>query len=59
LVTERIIEEARKHFNCSKLEGAELENQVFFFLIISTNSAIFYPKSEFFPQGFSVKFLIE
>ncbi|CAK5086317.1 unnamed protein product [Meloidogyne enterolobii] len=27
LVTERIIEEARKHFNCSKLEGAELENQ--------------------------------
>ena len=27
MVTERVREEARKHFNCSILEGAELENQ--------------------------------
>lgn len=27
MVTPRVIEEARKHFNCSELEGAELEDQ--------------------------------
>ena len=30
LVTERVREEAQRHFNCSRLEGAELENQVAF-----------------------------
>jgi hypothetical protein len=28
MVTERVQEEAKRHFNCSTLEGAELENQV-------------------------------
>lgn len=27
MVTERVREEARKHFACDELEGAELENQ--------------------------------
>lgn len=27
LVTEKVIEEVRRHFNCNILEGAELENQ--------------------------------
>ena len=27
IVTEKVQEEARKHFGCNKLEGAELENQ--------------------------------
>lgn len=27
LVTPKVVEEVRKHFNCSKLEGAELEDQ--------------------------------
>lgn len=27
MVTPRVVKEARAHFNCSKLEGAELENQ--------------------------------
>ena len=27
IVTPRVAEEARKHFNCSTLEGAELEDQ--------------------------------
>ncbi|XP_075222194.1 leishmanolysin-like peptidase, invadolysin [Lycorma delicatula] len=27
MVTPRVVEEVRKHFNCSDLEGAELENQ--------------------------------
>lgn len=27
MVTPRVIEEARRHFNCNKLEGAELEDQ--------------------------------
>lgn len=27
MVTPRVREEARRHFNCSKLEGAELEDQ--------------------------------
>ena len=28
LVTPRVREEVRRHFNCSALEGAELEDQV-------------------------------
>lgn len=27
MVTPRVVEEVRKHFNCSSLEGAELEDQ--------------------------------
>lgn len=27
MVTPRVKEEAQRHFNCSKLEGAELEDQ--------------------------------
>lgn len=27
MVTPKVVEEARRHFNCSKLEGAELEDQ--------------------------------
>ena len=27
IVTPRVVEEARRHFNCSTLEGAELEDQ--------------------------------
>jgi leishmanolysin-like peptidase len=27
MVTPRVVEEVRKHFNCSTLEGAELEDQ--------------------------------
>lgn len=27
MVTPRVVEEARRHFNCSELEGAELEDQ--------------------------------
>jgi len=27
IVTPRVVEEVRKHFNCSTLEGAELEDQ--------------------------------
>lgn len=27
MVTPRVVEEVRRHFNCSQLEGAELENQ--------------------------------
>lgn len=27
MVTPRVVEEVRKHFNCSYLEGAELEDQ--------------------------------
>lgn len=27
LVTPKVVEEARRHFNCSDLEGAELEDQ--------------------------------
>lgn len=27
MVTPRVVEEVRRHFNCSKLEGAELEDQ--------------------------------
>lgn len=27
MVTPRVVEEVRRHFNCSDLEGAELENQ--------------------------------
>lgn len=27
MVTPRVVEEARRHFNCSDLEGAELEDQ--------------------------------
>lgn len=27
LVTEKVVKEVRRHFNCNKLEGAELENQ--------------------------------
>ena len=28
VVTPKVVEEARRHFNCSDLEGAELEDQV-------------------------------
>lgn len=27
MVTPRVVQEARKHFNCTELEGAELEDQ--------------------------------
>jgi leishmanolysin-like peptidase len=27
MVTPRVVEEVRRHFNCSELEGAELEDQ--------------------------------
>lgn len=27
IVTPKVVEEVRHHFNCSKLEGAELEDQ--------------------------------
>ena len=27
MVTPRVVEEVRRHFNCSTLEGAELEDQ--------------------------------